>query len=66
MRHLLKKRGYTIYRAFDYGKNYRSFKKLIQSENDADRKQKYCRTLFILRASAISLVAIAICAAIFS
>jgi hypothetical protein len=66
MRHLLYKRGYKVYRLFDYGKNYRSFKNLTQSEIDAKLKQKYYRTLFILKVSAIALVATAICAVIFS
>ena len=66
MKFLLKMNGYKIHLFFDYGKDYRSFKNMIEHEKDPKKKQKYINTQLMLKLFGASLVASAILGVIFT
>ena len=63
---LLKRNGYKIHLFFDYGKDYRRFKDMIEHEKNPKKKQKYINIQLMLKIFGASLVVSAILGVIFT
>jgi len=57
---------YKVHFLFDYGRDYRSFKKLIESQEDRKTKQYYKLIQHLLKISAFILVLSAIAGVLYS
>ena len=66
IKYLLVRKGFKIHILFDYGKDYQSFKKLIENEGDQKVRNKYQTALFFLKVSAVVLVGSTIFGVIFT